>query len=137
MTSPLRGQGLAVWLYLSNAVLLTVHEIDSAYWHEWDLFRLPGGNQMFLLLHLPLLALVLDGFRRVVTWQAGAKAYSLALAAAGLFAFGIHVSFIALGHPEFRQPTSLGVLVAILILSLAQMTVVVRAPAPGGDAADG
>ena len=23
------------WLYLVNAVILIVHEIDSAYWKEW------------------------------------------------------------------------------------------------------
>jgi len=28
-------QGL-LWLYLANAVLLITHEIDSAYWKEWD-----------------------------------------------------------------------------------------------------
>ena len=55
-----------VWLYSANAVLLVVHEIDSAYWHEWSLLGLPGGIQFFLVLHLPLLAIVLWGFRQVV-----------------------------------------------------------------------
>jgi hypothetical protein len=27
------------WLYLTNAVLLINHEIDSAYWKEWELFH--------------------------------------------------------------------------------------------------
>jgi len=31
------------WLYLSNSILLINHEIDSAYWKEWELFKLPGG----------------------------------------------------------------------------------------------
>ena len=44
-----------LWLYLTNAVLLINHEIDSAYWKEWELFRLPGGIAGFLLLHSPLL----------------------------------------------------------------------------------
>jgi hypothetical protein len=30
---------LLFWLYLVNSVLLINHEIDSAYWKEWDLFR--------------------------------------------------------------------------------------------------
>jgi len=34
---------LLLWLYLANAVLLINHEIDSAYWKEWELFKLPGG----------------------------------------------------------------------------------------------
>ena len=45
------------WLYLVNAVLLINHEIDSAYWKEWQLFRLPGGIEGFLLLQFPLLCL--------------------------------------------------------------------------------
>lgn len=28
----------AAWLYLANATVLITHEIDSAYWHEWELF---------------------------------------------------------------------------------------------------
>lgn len=38
---------LLLWLYLTNAVLLINHEIDSAYWKEWDLFRFPGGLRVF------------------------------------------------------------------------------------------
>ena len=32
-------------LYLVNASLLVTHEIDSAYWNEWELLHLPGGIQ--------------------------------------------------------------------------------------------
>jgi hypothetical protein len=44
------GHDLVVWAYLTNATLLCVHEIDSAYWHEWSLFGIPGGIQLFLTL---------------------------------------------------------------------------------------
>jgi len=59
---PTRYRTAAAWLYLVNTVLLTVHEIDSAYWHEWRLLRLPG---------------------RVVEWRPGARAISCALAVLG------------------------------------------------------
>ncbi len=42
------------WIYLANAVLLINHEIDSAYWKEWDLFKLPGGITGFLIIHFHL-----------------------------------------------------------------------------------
>lgn len=35
-------------LYLLNFALLFTHEIDSAYWKEWDLFGIPGGIKSFL-----------------------------------------------------------------------------------------
>ncbi len=44
-----------------NATLLICHEIDSAYWREWELFRIPGGASMFVALHIPLIAIVLWG----------------------------------------------------------------------------
>ena len=49
------------WLYLLNATLLIIHEIDSAYWKEWKLFHLPGGEAGLLLLHIPNLMPVLYG----------------------------------------------------------------------------
>ena len=52
---------LLFWVYLINAVLLINHEIDSAYWKEWDLFKLPGGITGFLILHFPILFLILYG----------------------------------------------------------------------------
>jgi hypothetical protein len=39
------------WFYFMNAILLIVHEIDSAYWKEWELFKLRGGITGFLIIH--------------------------------------------------------------------------------------
>lgn len=44
---------ILLWLYLANAILLICHEMDSAYWKEWELFRLPGGITLFLIIHFP------------------------------------------------------------------------------------
>ncbi|MGD0589579.1 MAG: DUF6713 family protein [Bacteroidota bacterium] len=33
-----------------NLTLLIIHEIDSTFWKEWNLFRLPGGIQGVLAL---------------------------------------------------------------------------------------
>lgn len=54
----MNSQSLAAKLYLANAVVLITHEIDSAYWREWELFRSPSGIQLFLILHILLIALV-------------------------------------------------------------------------------
>ena len=35
---------LAANLYVANLVVLIAHEIDSSYWHEWELFGLPDGR---------------------------------------------------------------------------------------------
>ena len=117
----------AAWLYLGNAGVLATHEIDSAYWHEWELFHLPGGIQLFLILNLALLLIVLYGFRKVVLWQPGAKGFSYFLAGMGIFAFAIHTIFLSMGHPEFRLPVSVGLLTATLVLSIAQVFVTFKA----------
>jgi hypothetical protein len=126
----MKDRKAAAWLYFANMTFLVVHEIDSAYWHEWSLFGLPGGIQLFLLLHIPLLALVFWGFWRVVSWTRGAKAFSFLLAVAGIVAFSIHAALIAKGASEFRLPTSQAILWGTLLLSFAQMAVVWRCPRP-------
>lgn len=107
-------------LYLANASLLVTHEIDSAYWNEWELLHLPGGIQFFLVLNLVIVALALFGYRLVALRRRSGLWSSIGLACAGLLAFVIHATFLARGHPEFRLPVSLAVLGSSLFLSLVQ-----------------
>lgn len=118
-----------VWLFLLNVVLLTVHEIDSAYWHEWELLRLPGGIQLFLILHVPLLGGILFGFWRVVLWERGAGLFSYAVAGIGVGAVALHTVLILAGNPEFRKPVSLMVLAGVLVVSCLQIVATYRSPA--------
>ena len=109
------------WLYLANATLLIVHEIDSAYRQEWKLFRLPGGISFFLVLHLPLVFLMLYGLVQVHQESLAGQIFSLVLSLAGIFAFSIHTFFTYRGHPEFKTPVSVLILIAILGVSVAQL----------------
>ena len=108
-----------LWLYMTNATLLLVHEMDSAYWHEWELFRLPGGIAGFLVIHLPLVMVVFWGLVRLDRRSPAGLLMTLVLAAAGIFAFGVHMYFIRKGRPEFRTPVSIGILAAALAASLS------------------
>ena len=108
-------------LYLLNFALLFSHEIDSAFWKEWDLFGIPGGIQVFLLLNFLLLLVALFGFRQVLLGARSGRWFSLLLGAAGVFAFSIHSYFILTGRPEFTLPASLALLGLILIVSLVQL----------------
>ncbi len=113
------------WVYLVNSVLIINHEIDSAYWKEWNLFRLPGGISGFLIVHFPLLFIILYGLIEVYRQTAAGFFFSLILSAGGIFAFAIHTYFIRKGHPEFTGPLSRFILVATMIASMAQMAVTV------------
>jgi hypothetical protein len=112
-----------VWVYLINAVLLINHEIDSAYWKEWDLFGLPGGITGFLIVHFPLLFLILYGLVLVYKRATAGLILSLVLSLGGLFAFTIHTYFIKRGRDEFKAPISLVILIAALIVSLFQLVI--------------
>ena len=113
------------WLYLSNCVLLINHEIDSAYWKEWELFKLPGGITGFLLIHFPLLFFVLLGLLFVSKHSLSGMIFSLILSFSGIFAFSIHTFFLKKGHNQFDKPISKFILVAILIVSLIQLPVTI------------
>jgi hypothetical protein len=111
---------LLFWVYLFNSVLLIIHEMDSTYWQEWEMFHLPGGLTGFLALHVPLLALLLYGL--ILVWERtpAGLILSLVLSLAGLFAFSIHTYLIGKGRDEFKLPVSVVILVAILLVSLLQ-----------------
>jgi len=108
------------WLYMVSAVLLITHEIDSAYWKEWRLFKLPGGSAGFMLLHLPLVFLILWGLVLVFQRSFAGLVFSLILSLSGIFAFTIHTIFIKKGRDEFNVPVSRFLLIATMCVSLVQ-----------------
>ena len=107
-------------MYLINLGLLYTHEIDAAFWKEWELLGIPGGIQLFLVLNFFLILLTLFGFRQLLLLRSSGYAFSLLLAASGIFAFSIHSYFILTGHPQFQLPVSFSLLLLTLIVSLLQ-----------------
>ena len=114
------------WLYLINAILLIDHEIDSAYWQEWNLFSLPGGIKFFLIIHIPLLFFVLYGLVLIREQHFIGLIFSLLLAVSGLFAFMIHTYFIKRGHPEFKTIISQLILISVSIVSVIQLFITIK-----------
>lgn len=109
------------WIFLANATVLITHQIDAAYWHEWDLFRIPGGNQVNLILNIPIIALVLYSHARVVrNIKTGLYFYRL-LSILGFLTIAIHSFFFLVGSDYFAQPMSIALLVATFILSTWQL----------------
>jgi hypothetical protein len=105
---------LLFWLYLVNSVLLINHEIDSAYWKEWDLF---------LIIHFPLLFFILYGLVQVFQRSFTGLIFSLIVCVGGIFAFGIHLFFIKKGREAFNTAISLFILSSVLIVSLVQFAI--------------
>jgi hypothetical protein len=102
--------------------LLIFHQIDAAYWKEWEMFYLPGGVQGFLLFNIVLIPIVLRGYRSVIAHEQKASHYSYFCAGLGITTFIIHVVFIVLDYEQFTLPLSLFIIISCLISSLYQIT---------------
>ncbi len=116
---------LLFWFYLSNSVLLINHEIESAYWKEWELFKLPGGITGFLLIHFPLILFILYGLVLVSKHSLAGLIFSFILCLGGIFAFVIHMYFLKKNQNKFNKPISKFILVSAFIVSLAQFAITV------------
>jgi hypothetical protein len=110
---------------LINAILLIIHEIDSAFWKEWELFKLPGGISGFLIMHIPLLFIILYGLVLVAEKSFAGLIISLVISAGGIFAFCIHTAFIRKGRHEFNTPISRFILNLLLGVSAIQAAVTI------------
>lgn len=111
-------------IYLINLALLITHEIDSAFWHEWELFHLPGGIQLFLLINLALIFLFLVGAELVIKREKAGKIFSYLLAIIGILTFFIHLYFILNGNTRFLLPVSILILLSIFFTSIAQLIII-------------
>lgn len=105
-------------MYILTTTLLLAHQIDAAYWREWDLFGIPGGIQVFVILNVLITFPFLAGLAAVASRTRAGVGFALALALLGIATFAIHVGFALRGHREFGVPTSWAVLCGALLSSL-------------------
>jgi hypothetical protein len=110
-----------VWLYVANLALLATHQADAAYWHEWDVFGVPGGLPFFLLFNVAAVALLGTGLVRVAEGSSSARGFAIVCAGVGLFTGALHAIFLGLDRTAFWAPESLGLLIAVLLTSIAQL----------------
>jgi uncharacterized membrane protein len=122
------NENLLFWIYLTNAVILIVHEIDSAYWQEWKLLdpEAKNGINGFLVLHFPMIFVILLGLVYVYENRFAGLIISLILAAGGLFAFFFHMVHLRKGRSEFNTLLSKSIIISTLIISLAQIVLTIN-----------
>ena len=116
--SSISGQRFLRTVYLINATLILCHEIDSAYWREWDLFVIPGGETGFVAVHLVLIPLVFFGFVSLEREGPFARAMSLIMASGGIAGFIAHGIFLLSGDKRFGTPFSIGLIIALGLSSM-------------------
>lgn len=115
-------------LYIVTVTLLIVHQIDAAYWHEWEMFLLPGGVQFFDVFNLLAFPPLLYGLAALVRGDGSARLFCLLTAGLGVLTFFLHLAFFVAGFGQFTLPLSAGVVVACGVsgAALAWQTLSVR-----------
>jgi len=107
--------------YLITFSCLILHQIDAAFWHEWDLFLLPGGIQGFLIFNLLLIPILLIGYKDVVLESPHSIKYSTLCASLGGLTFLIHSTFLLMGNEQFQLPLSLIIIACCALSSVWQV----------------
>ncbi len=113
-------------LLFANIALLITHQIDAAYWHEWEMFHLPGGIQLYNVINLALFAAILGGVEPILNRRTAGYRNSLILAALGACVLPIHAGFAIAGFSQFHLPVSIGVIVVSFVIAVSLAFVTMR-----------
>jgi len=81
-------------LYVLNATLLLLHEIESAYEKEWEILKLPGKITGFLLLHIPIILLILYGLIEIEKLSIEGVWMGVVFGIGGIVPFLVHKVFV-------------------------------------------
>lgn len=99
-------------------LFLILHQIDAAYWKEWEMFHVPGGVQGFLVFNLAAIAVVLAGYRHVLLATPRAPLYACVCAALGVGTCLIHAGFALAGLEQFHLPLSMAIIALCLVCAV-------------------
>jgi hypothetical protein len=115
------------WIYIINATILIIHEIDSAYWQEWKLLnpKQQNGINGFLLLHFPMVLVILIGLILLYEHKPAGSIISLLLASGGIFAFFFHFYHLWRGKQEFNTFLSKTIIVSTFFISVLQIVLTI------------
>ena len=103
------------FLYIVNATLLLLHEIESAYEKEWEILKLPGNITGFLLLHIPIIILLFYGLIEIDKNSTIGLIFGIILGIGGVIPSIVHKVFFKTPD-QFNLPIS-NVIIYLNILS--------------------
>jgi len=107
--------------YLLTLSLLIFHQIDAAYWKEWEMFYLPGGIQVFLVFNIVVIPILLVGYKNLVVRTTAARIYSYLCGGLGILTFLVHLVFLYLEAQQFHLPLSIIIIALCLAFGIWQI----------------
>jgi hypothetical protein len=96
----MRGMKSLDRVVILNLALVLAHQVDAAHWHEWEMFRLPGGIQLFAALNALIFVFLLSSVVPVIQRRRPGFGCSLAIAALCASVLPIHAGFALAGFPS-------------------------------------
>ncbi len=93
------------FLYIVNATILILHEIESGYEKEWEILKLPGKLTGFILLHVPVLLILFYGLYSIVQYPQARTIIAVITGCAGFIPFLVHKVFVH-KKERFNKPIS-------------------------------
>lgn len=96
---------LVTAVYIINAVLLILHELESAYEREWEILHLPGKLTGFLIIHIPLIYLLFWGAVETAGGSGTGVVFCLIFGVSGLIPFLVHRVLVKTPD-RFNRPVS-------------------------------
>ena len=114
-------------VYILNATLLILHEIESAYEKEWELLKLPGKITGFLLMHIPIILILFWGLIEIEKQTTLGLILGIVLGIGGILPAVVHkIAFKK--TDQFNLPISNAIIflnvfsgIGLLILSISLM----------------
>lgn len=105
---------LLILLYILNATLLLLHEIESAYEKEWEILKLPGKITGFLLIHVPIIFLLFFGLIELYNLTVIGLIIGILTGIGGLIPFMVHKLLVKKSEC-FNRPISNVILILNII----------------------
>ena len=96
---------MLVFLYILNATLLILHEIESGYEKEWEILKLPGKITGFLLFHIPILFILFYGLYCCIQYPQMKTVIAIVMGLSGFIPFLVHKFFVK-RKEHFKKPIS-------------------------------
>lgn len=113
-----------LFVYILNATLLLLHEIESGYEKEWELLKLPGGITGFLLMHIPIILLLFWGLIELYRQTTTGVVIGVVAGLGGLIPFVIHKLMVKkAGH--FDKPISNVIIILNVVTGLVTMVLAI------------
>ena len=106
---------LLILLYILNATLLILHEIESGYEKEWEILNLPGKITGFLILHIPILLILFYGLLALYNQTTIGLIISLITGLGGILPFLIHKILV-------KEKNNFNLLISNIIIYLNLLT---------------